>query len=74
MMGGCCQRNGGFHSFGMIRRPLQHLHATHRPAGDTEQLVNAQVINQFDLGLHHIAHRDNGKAQAIVLSRCRVNA
>jgi hypothetical protein len=45
-------------------RPLQRLHPAHGAAGDAEELVDLQVIDQELLGPHHVGHGDDGKAEA----------
>ena len=45
--------------FGIARRPLQHLHAAHRAAGDREQRVDAELVEQHRLRAHHVADGDD---------------
>src|SRR6185437_15114068 len=46
------------HTIGIGRGPLQHLHAAHRAANHTEQLVDAQMLDQPLLRPHHVSDRD----------------
>ncbi len=48
-------RHGGEDALGIARRPLQHQHAAHRAAGDAEQAVDAEVVEEHRLGAHHVA-------------------
>ena len=57
-------RHGGRHPFGVTGRPRQHLHAAHGAADDAEELVDAEMIDQRHLRLHHVADGDDGKIQA----------
>ena len=44
--------------------PLQHLHAAHRTAGDREQRVDAEMIEQHRLRTHHVADGDDREIKA----------
>ena len=48
----------------IARRPLQHLHAAERAAGDREHRVDAEMVEQHRLRPHHVAHGDDGKVEA----------
>ena len=60
-------------AFGIGRRPLQHLHPAHRSAGDAEQPLDAEFVEQHGLRAHHVAHGDQRKRQAIRLPGCGVD-
>ena len=47
------------HALRKALRPLQHLHAAHRTAGDREQRVDAEMIEQHRLRAHHVADGDD---------------
>ena len=74
MPGGGGNRHRGRHPFGMARRPRQHLHAAHGAADDAKQLVDAEMIDQRHLRLHHVADGDDGKIQAPGLAGLGVDA
>ena len=74
MPGGGGNRHGGRDPFGMTRRPGQHLHAAHGAADDAEQLVDAEMIDQRNLRLHHVADGDDRKIQAPGLAGLGVDA
>jgi hypothetical protein len=61
--------DGGEDILGIGRRPLQGLHAPHGAAGDTEELVDLQMLDQELLGPHHIGDGDDGKTEAVGPSR-----
>ena len=67
-------RDGGVQALRVMRGPFQHLHAAHGAAGHTEQLVDAQMVDQLDLGAHHVADRHHGKVQPVGLAGRRVEA
>ena len=48
----------------IIDRPLQRLHPAHAAARHRKQRVNAQVIEQMALRLHHIGTVTTGKRSA----------
>ncbi len=48
----------------VARCPLQHLHAAHRAAHNSEQRVDAEMIEQHGLRPDHVAHRDDRKIQS----------
>ena len=52
------------HALGIARGPLQHLHAAHRSAGDREQLVDAEMVEQHRLRAHHVANGDDREVEA----------
>ena len=52
-------------ALGIARRPLQHLHAAHRAAGDAKQRLDAEMIDQHRLGAHHVGDRDERQVEAI---------
>ena len=52
------------HALRIARGPLQHLHAAHRAAGDREQRVDAEMVEQHRLRAHHVADGDDGKFEA----------
>ncbi len=52
------------HALGIARRPLQHLHAAKRAAGDREQCADAEVVEQHRLRAHHVPHRDDREVEA----------
>jgi len=56
--------DGGEDVLGIGRRPLQRLHAAHGAAGDAEELVDLQMLDQELLGPHHIGDGDDGEAEA----------
>ena len=58
-------RHRGEDALGIGRRPLQDLHAAHRAAGDAEQLVDVEVVEEEDLRAHHVAYRHDGKIEAV---------
>ncbi len=72
MLGRSSHRDGREDAVGITRRPLQHLHAAHRAADHAEQLVDAQVVQQHGLGIHHVADGDDGEAQAIGFAGGRI--
>ena len=47
------------------RRPFQHLHAAERAAGDREERVDAEAVEEHRLGAHHVADRDHREVEAI---------
>ena len=53
---------------GIERRPLQHLHPAHRAAGDAEQLLDAERVEQHRLGAHHVAHGDEREVEPVGLA------
>ena len=42
------------HAFGIARRPLQRLHTAHRAAGDGQQSLDAEHVQQHRLRAHHV--------------------
>ena len=60
------------YALGIARRPLQHLHAAHRPAGHGEQRVDAEMVEQHRLRPHHVADGGNGKFQPPGLAGLRI--
>ncbi len=52
------------HALRIARRPLQHLHAAHRAAGDAEQRVDAEPVDQHGLGADHVADRHDRQIEA----------
>ena len=56
----------------IARRPLQHLHAAHRAAGDREQRVDAEMVEQHRLRAHHVADGDDRKIEAPRLAGLRI--
>ncbi len=67
MARGAGDRHRGEHPVGIGRRPLQHLHAAHRPADHGEQPVDAEMVDQPALQPHHVPDRDDREFQAIGL-------
>ena len=65
MPGGGRNRQRGKYPLRIARRPLQHLHAAHRAAGDREQRIDAQIVEQHRLRAYHVAHGDDRKIEAI---------
>ena len=57
--------HGGEDTLGIGGRPLQRLHAAHGAAGDAEELVDLQMLDQELLGPHHVGDGDDGKAEAV---------
>ena len=55
----------------VARGPLQHLHAAHRAADHAEQLVDAEMVDQAHLRVHHVADGDDGKVEAPGLAGLR---
>ena len=72
MAGGAGDRQRREHALRIARRPLQHLHAAHRAAGDREQRVDAEMIEQHGLRAHHVADGDDGKFEAPGLAGLRI--
>ena len=62
------QRNRRPDSLRMIRRPFQHLHTAHGTAGDRQQSFDAEVIDELDLGAHHIADGHHREVQPVALA------
>ena len=60
------------HALRIARRPLQHLHAAHRAAGDREQRVDAEMIEQHGLRPHHVADGDDREIEAPGLAGLRI--
>ena len=56
----------------IARRPLQHLHAAHRAAGDREQRVDAEMVEQHRLRAHHVADGDDREIEAPGLAGRRI--
>ena len=52
-------------SGGIGRRPLQDLHAAERAAGDREQRLDAEPVDEHRLGAHHVAHRDHRQVEPV---------
>jgi hypothetical protein len=50
-------RDGADHGIGVSGSPLQRLHPAHRSAGDGEQALDAEGIDQHLLQAHHVAWR-----------------
>jgi hypothetical protein len=59
-----CDRQCREHAGRIARRPLQHLHAAHRPAGNREQRLDTEIVEQHGLRAHHVADGDDGKIEA----------
>ncbi len=57
-------RQRGKHALRIACGPLQDLHAAHRSAGDREQRLDAEMVEQHRLRAHHVANCDDGKIQA----------
>jgi len=57
-------RHGREHAVGEGGGPFQHLHAAHRAADHAEQSLDAQMVKQPRLDLHHVADGDAGEGQA----------
>ena len=66
-------RQRGDDALGIARRPLQHLHAAHRAAGDAENFLDAERIEQHRLRAHHVADGDDGKVEAVRLAGRRID-
>ena len=66
--------NGRVDPMGVTGRPLQHLHATHRSADDTEELIDAEMIDQRHLRVHHVADGDDREIEAPGLAGHGVDA
>jgi len=62
-------RQGAEHPLGVEGRPLQHLHAAHRAAGDAEQRLDAEAVDQLRLSAHHVANRHDGEIEAVRFAR-----
>ena len=58
--------------FGIGRRPLQHLHAAQRAAGDREQRLDAEAVEEHRLRAHHVADGDHRQVEAIGLVGRRI--
>ena len=58
-------RHGGEDALRIERRPLQHLHAAHRAAGDAEQRVDAEMVDQHGLRPHHVADGDDRQIEPV---------
>ena len=58
---------------GIALRPLQHLHAAHRSAGDGEQRVDAEMVEQHRLRAHHVADGDDRKFETVGLAGLRID-
>ena len=54
------------------RRPLQHLHAAHGAAGHAEQLIDAEMVDQFRLRAHHVANGDDREFEPEGLACSRI--
>ena len=65
-------RQRGEHAVRIGGRPLQHLHAAHRAAGDAEQRLDAEPVDQHRLRAHHVGNGDERKVEAPDLSGLRV--
>ena len=72
MMGRGRNRNGGFQPVRMMHRPLKRLHTPHGAAGHTQQAVYAQVIDQPDLGAHHVPNGHDRETHAVRFGGRRV--
>ena len=57
----------------VVRRPLQRLHATHRPPDDAEQRAHAQMVDQQGLRTNHVGNGDDRKGQAPGLASRRID-
>jgi len=55
-------------TFRIARRPVQHLHGAHGAAGDREQLVDPQMVDQQALRAHHVGDRDDREVQPVRLA------
>ena len=73
MPGGRGDRHGREHAIRVARGPFQHLHAAHRPADDAEQLVDAEMVDEAHLRIHHVADGDDGEIQPVWLACVRVD-
>ena len=59
---------------GMPRSPGQHLMSADGTADDSDELVDAKVIQQPALDFHHVADGDGWKIRAVRFARRRVQA
>ncbi len=60
------------HAVRIARRPLQHLHASHRAARHRKQRLDAEIIEQHRLGADHVAHSNDRKVETPRHSGCRI--
>ncbi len=73
MPGGRRDRHRGEDALRVARCPFEHLHAAHRAADDAEELVDAEVVDEPHLRVHHVADGDDGKMQAVGLAGLRID-
>jgi hypothetical protein len=71
--GGAGDRHGGEDGLRIGRRPLQRLHGAHGAAGDAEQLLDAEMVDEQLLRPHHVADGDDREAEAVGLAGARID-
>ena len=62
-----------FDHVGIEDGPFERLHTSHGAAGDGEQPVDAQVLDQVPLCVHHVLDGYHGKIKTVGFSRFRIN-
>ena len=61
------------HAVGVPDGPQEHLEPAHRPAGDGQKAVNAEMVEQPALDLDRVADCYGGEVRPVGPARCRVD-
>ena len=68
-----CDHDAAAYQFRVVDGPFHGLETTHGATDDAAELVNAEALCQFALGVHHVADSDHGEGAAVGLARAGVD-